>query len=319
MSESHSVSKPVATGNKSPLRHIRYEHLVAGVSGGVSATLCLHPLDLVKIRLQVNDGGGRGPLYKGFIDATRSVIKNDGWRGLYQGAAPNVTGNGMAWGLYFFSYNIIKAWMQDDSDQPLGADRHLLAGAVAGLATLTVTNPVWVVKTRMCLQYSGPHVTTTQTHKYTGMIDAFLKIWRYEGISGLYKGYLPGVIGVSHGALQFMAYEELKKRRSRYFNQPVNQKLNSYEYLIMASISKIFAASATYPYQVVRSRLQNHNTIGQYNGAIDIIRKIIRFEGIKGFYKGLLPSIIRVTPACAITFVVYENVVHYLLPKNNTD
>lgn len=53
MSESHGVSKSAVTSsNSSALRHIRYEHLVAGVSGGVSATLCLHPLDLVKIRLQ---------------------------------------------------------------------------------------------------------------------------------------------------------------------------------------------------------------------------------------------------------------------------
>lgn len=53
MSEGHGVSKSsVMSSNQSALRHIRYEHLVAGVSGGVSATLCLHPLDLVKIRLQ---------------------------------------------------------------------------------------------------------------------------------------------------------------------------------------------------------------------------------------------------------------------------
>lgn len=33
-------------------QHVRYEHLVAGVSGGVSATLALHPLDVIKVRLQ---------------------------------------------------------------------------------------------------------------------------------------------------------------------------------------------------------------------------------------------------------------------------
>lgn len=40
-----------------------------------------------------------------------------------------------------------------------------------------------------------------------------------------YQGYLPGIFGVTHGALQFMAYEELKKAHSYYFNQPINQKL----------------------------------------------------------------------------------------------
>ncbi|XP_031567778.1 mitochondrial folate transporter/carrier-like [Actinia tenebrosa] len=314
MSGGHSVSKSaVNMPDKSLLRHVRYEHLIAGVCGGVSATMCLHPLDLMKVRLQVNDGLGRGPKYKGFLDATRSIIRNDGWRGLYQGAAPNVLGNGSAWGLYFFGYNIIKAWMHDDSEKPLGAEKHLLAGAVTGLVTLTLTNPIWVVKTRMCLQYSGEY--SVQQQRYKSMLDTLVKVWRYEGLRGLYKGYLPGIFGVTHGALQFMAYEELKKAHSHYFNPPINQKLNSFDYLIMASLSKIFAASVTYPYQVIRSRLQNHNTIGQYNGAIDIIRKVFRYEGITGFYKGMVPSIIRVVPACAITFVVYENVVYYLLPK----
>ncbi|XP_068711887.1 solute carrier family 25 member 32-like [Montipora foliosa] len=111
-----------------------------------------------------------------------------------------------------------------------------------------------------------------------------------------------------------MAYEELKKAYNRYFGTPINQKLSSTEYLIMASLSKIFAATGTHPYQVVRSRLQNQHTIAQYNGAFDIIRKTLRYEGVKGFYKGLVSSVLRVTPACVLTFVVYENVVHFLMP-----
>ncbi|XP_048590205.1 mitochondrial folate transporter/carrier [Nematostella vectensis] len=314
MSGGHTVAEASVTQKPGPfLRHVRYEHLVAGVSGGVSATMVLHPLDLVKIRLQVNDGSGRGPAYKGLIDATRSIIRTDGFKGLYQGATPNIAGNGTAWGLYFFGYNILKAVMQDGSDEPLGAEKHLLAGVIAGWGTLTVTNPIWVVKTRMCLQYGDG---AGQTKKYTGMMDAFIKIWRQEGLRGLYKGYAPGLIGVSHGALQFMAYEELKKANSVYFNRPIKQKQTSLEYLVMASLSKIFAASATYPYQVVRSRLQNHNTLGQYKGAIDIIQKVWRFEGIRGFYKGMVPSVLRVTPACAITFLVYENIAHFLMPKS---
>lgn len=53
MSEGHGAPKSsMMSSDQSMLRHIRHEHLVAGISGGVSATLCLHPLDLVKIRLQ---------------------------------------------------------------------------------------------------------------------------------------------------------------------------------------------------------------------------------------------------------------------------
>lgn len=315
MSERQAISeRSPSPQNSSIARFIRYEHLVAGISGGVTSTLILHPLDLIKIRFQVNDGSGRVPAYRGLVDAVRSIVRANGIKGLYQGVTPNVWGNGSAWGLYFFCYNILKAWMQNDSDKPLGAEKHLIAGTIAGISTLTVTNPIWVVKTRLCLQYSGPQSRITQAPQYKGMIDALFKLWRHEGVKGLYKGYAPGIIGVSHGALQFMAYEELKKAYSRYFGTPINQKLGSTEYLIMASLSKIFAATVTYPYQVVRSRLQNQHTIAQYNGALDIIRKTLRYEGVKGFYKGLVPSVLRVTPACALTFVVYENVVHFLMP-----
>jgi len=92
----------------------------------------------------------------------------------------NVWGNGSAWGLYLFSYNILKAWMQKDNDKPLGAEKHLLAGAIAGIGTLSVTNPIWVVKTRLCLQYTNPEAGTTQAPQYKGMLDALLKLWRHE-------------------------------------------------------------------------------------------------------------------------------------------
>ncbi|CAH3186425.1 unnamed protein product [Porites lobata] len=98
-------------------------------------------------------------------------------------------------------------------------------------------------------------------------------------------GYVPGLFGVSHGPLQFMAYEELKKGYSHYFGTPINKKLNQY-------------------------------TMAEYNGAVDVIRKTFRYEGVRGFYKGLVPNVLRVTPACALTFVVYENVIHFLMPSS---
>ncbi|KAG7257385.1 hypothetical protein CRUP_031413 [Coryphaenoides rupestris] len=152
--------------------------------------------------------------------------------------------------------------------------------------------------------------------RYTGMLDALVKIYRQEGVRGLYKGYIPGVFGTSHGALQFMAYEELKRDYARYKNVSPEKKLNPMEYITMAALSKIFAVATTYPYQVVRARLQDqHNT---YAGTMDVIRRTWRNEGTRGFYKGMVPNVIRVTPACCITFVVYENVSRLLLGTQTT-
>ena len=57
---------------------------------------------------------------------------------------------------------------------------------ISGFATLVLTNPIWVTKTRLCLQYKN---STGQSPgmMYRGMADALLKIYKYEGIPGLYK------------------------------------------------------------------------------------------------------------------------------------
>lgn len=68
---------------------------------------------------------------------------------------------------------------------------HMLAAAQAGVLTLVMTNPIWVVKTRLCLQYDGPRDATLapleNRNRYGGMVDGLRKIYKYEGVRGLYK------------------------------------------------------------------------------------------------------------------------------------
>ncbi len=67
----------------------------------------------------------------------------------------------------------------------------MMAAAQAGVLTLAMTNPIWVVKTRLCLQYDDPRSkgSAVQDPKssYRGMIDALYKISKYEGLRGLYR------------------------------------------------------------------------------------------------------------------------------------
>jgi solute carrier family 25 folate transporter 32 len=216
-----------------------------------------------------------------------------------------------AWGLYFLGFNTIKTHLQAKNEQkPLGVGVTLLAGCMTGVGTLTVTNPLFVVKTRMCLQASRRNRFRSTEKFCSGIVDGLLKIYRNEGIRGLYMGYVPGLIGTTHGALQFMAYEQMKSRYNLQRHRDINWKLTNTEYILMAAMSKMFAVTVTYPYQVVRSRLQDAYFL--HNGMWDIALRIIKFEGLSGFYKGLTPNLLRVTPACSITFVVYENVSRWL-------
>ncbi|XP_015252362.1 mitochondrial folate transporter/carrier-like [Cyprinodon tularosa] len=302
-------SKHVSIGGhvQQVFSHVKIENLVAGLSGGVVSTMVLHPLDLVKIRFAVSDGLELRPKYSGIMHCMRSVWHQEGLRGLYQGVTPNIWGAGASWGLYFFFYNAIKGYTKEGRQEELSPAEHLVSAAEAGILTLTITNPIWVTKTRLVLQYSADPTSK----QYRGMVDALVKIYRHEGIPGLYRGYVPGLFGTSHGALQFMAYEELKRDYNKYRRASSDAKLNPLEYITMAALSKIFAVATTYPYQVVRARLQDQHN--RYSGVGDVVRRTWRNEGVMGFYKGIIPNLIRVTPACCITFVVYENVSRYLL------
>lgn len=88
---------------------------------------------------------------------------------------------------YLLSYNTIKGWIQGgNASQPLGPALHMLAASEAGILTLLMTNPIWVVKTRLCLQYENK-VDLTSNKNYRGMMDGLTKIYRTEGIRGLYS------------------------------------------------------------------------------------------------------------------------------------
>jgi solute carrier family 25 folate transporter 32 len=286
---------------------IQYNQFLAGLSGGVVSSLILHPFDLVKIRFQVTETKVLNqhsslpyrPHYTSLFHAFRSIYHEKGLiHGLYQGVAPNVLGNGASWGLYLFLYNTIDVLNKNENQENnLTLKDRLLYSTIAGITTIIITNPIWVVKTRMCLQYSN-----SQTHiSYKNMFDCIRKIYKYEGVKVFYKGLLPGIFGTCHGTIQFVSYEQMKDFYVKTFH---TTQFSTSIILTFSALSKLIAASTTYPYQVVRTRLQDQHQ--QYNGVMDVIKTTYRREGIGGFYKGMVPALCRVVPACCITFVVYE-------------
>ena len=122
---------------------------------------------------------------------------------------------------------------------------------------------------------------------------------------------------VSHGAIQFMVYEELKSVASGWRSSQRNGRhrtVSSPEIMGIGALSKLAATVITYPTQVVRSRLQQrmqHRAI-RYKSGMDVLRITLRREGWRGLYKGIVPNVLRVVPQSALTFLVYENVMRQL-------
>lgn len=200
--------------------------LLAGLAGGTVSTMLLLPLDNIKVRLQVHEGdSGKFSSSKqinrriGPMRVVRGVIRHEGVAGLYQGLAPALIGSSVSWGGFFFVYEGFKNELrrQKAGTTETGAyvltsmDNFVLACASGGVM-VGLTNPVWLIKLRMQLQMkkAAQHVQTS-VKPYDGMFDAARTIVREEGFWALYKGSGPALLLTSHGGVQFVVYEFLRK------------------------------------------------------------------------------------------------------------
>ncbi|KAI9757840.1 MAG: hypothetical protein M4579_003276 [Chaenotheca gracillima] len=293
---------------------------IAGFTAGIVSTLAVHPLDVVKTRLQVDrtTTSRAGNSFR----VARDIARHEGGvRALYRGFTVNAVGNSISWALYFLWYDKFKSALATYHGHPsassqslLGPTDYFLASAGAGILTCCFTNPLWVIKTRM--------LSTAQHHPgaYPNMVYGLTSIIRTEGLRGLYRGLFPAIIGCSHGAVQFMALEQLKTWRSKSYAGTTSGGgaggrrafFSNADTLLMSAAAKVFAGSVTYPYQIVRTRLQTHDVDKTYRSAGDVVAQVWRKEGIGGFYKGLGPNLARIVPSTCVMFLVYENTRYYL-------
>jgi len=301
-------------------------HAVSGACAGLVSSTLTYPLDVVKTRLQVQDGWSstRTPQYRGTFDAVKTIVRTEGVRSLYSGLSVNIVGSSLAWGCYLFVYTAVKQRSSALSrNTPF---TNVSAGMVAGTNVAVLTNPLWVIKTRMQLDHRSP---ITGLREFATALDAVRHAYSHDGPRAFARGLVPSLMLVPQGALQMMAYEELKKltltrkqaddavRMSTaecFLCDDAVHQLTSTESLLMGGLSKVCALVLTYPLQVIRSRLQQKeqsSAVAQrpYHGLVDAVRKIWQREGWRGYYKGITSNMIKVVPASAITFLTYEYMV----------
>lgn len=193
----------------------------------------------------------------------------------------------------------------------------LLSGLAAGIAGNTLTNPIWVVKTRMQLLADS----SAGQKVYAGYRDAMKTILAEEGVGGFYKGISASYWGCAEGAIQFMIYEQIKTQifdkmnaqRERDGLKPTD-KLPKLVYFFSAAVAKGTASIITYPHEVARTRMreQARNGVFKYKGMWQTIGAIAKEEGAKGLYGGMGVHLMKVVPNSAIMFLTYEIVNSWL-------
>ncbi|KAM3580835.1 hypothetical protein VKS41_006892 [Umbelopsis sp. WA50703] len=284
------------------------KHLVAGgVAGAVSRT-AVSPMERMKILFQVQ--GPEPAAYQGIMPTLMKMWKEEGLMGFLRGNGTNVVRIVPYSATQFAAYEQFKTMLMEPGKTELDTARRLTAGALAGLVSVACTYPLDIVRTRLAVQsatLSGNASTSTVKVKQPGIMRTMSAIYYTEGgISGLYRGLWPTLLGVApYVALNFQCYEVLKKHLL-----PADRDAPSISRkLLCGALAGSIAQTVTYPLDVLRRRMQVTGMSSmnyKYRGTWDATKTMIQKEGVRGLYKGMIPNYLKVAPAISISFVTYE-------------
>lgn len=295
--------------------------VLAGGIAGLVSRFCIAPLDVVKIRLQLQihslsdpsslaaDRKGPGPTYKGTFSTMRAIIKEEGFTGLWKGNVPAE--------LLYVTYGAVQFATYRSTTQALASlgshtthGRRLpasvesfIAGAVSGGAATTVTYPLDLLRTRFAAQGVEP--------VYSSLGSGVLDIVRSEGPLGLFRGCSAAVAQiVPFMGLFFSSYEMVRTLLA------VDGLPFGSGDAVAGVLASVTAKTGVFPLDLARKRLQVqgptrtryvHHNIPEYRGVFDVITSILRTQGVRGLYRGLAVSLFKAAPAGAITMWTYEN------------
>lgn len=284
-------------------------------------------------------------VYNGLVGTARVIWKDDGFRGMYRGLGPMLLGYIPTWAVYMSVYDNSKEFFYGHMENKWLS--RISASVTAGACSTLATNPIWVIKTRLMSQVSS---RAMEEHKppwhYKSTLDAFSKMYRNEGLAAFYSGLAPALLGLTHVAIQFPLYEFFKMKFTGVEMGQATGPDDDVHWLgILGAtiLSKICATSATYPHEVLRTRLQTqqrslpsssheeisfrgglhgvgHHTrppgtassdgmvnIPRYRGVIKTCTTILQEEGWRAFYNGMGTNMVRAVPAAVTTMLTYES------------
>lgn len=179
----------------------------------------------------------------------------------------------------------------------------ILAGSFCNI----ITNPIWVVRTRVMGQALRHQSQQYPSEKITQVLKSMVN---NEGLRSLFKGVSASVMGVSNAVVFFFIYENLRERiiqsQGADFNglyvlgSSIVSKCTKIDYLVTAS-------TMTYPLLVTRTLMQDHRSTPTKQSLTfkETFQSVYRKKGILGFYAGLKPDLLRLLPSNSIVFLVY--------------
>mmetsp|Transcript_28098 Transcript_28098/g.26956 ORF Transcript_28098/g.26956 Transcript_28098/m.26956 type:complete len:290 (+) Transcript_28098:110-979(+) len=269
----------------------------AGTSAVISVT-GIHPIDVVKTRLQVSGDGTNGARnYKALgIRGTVAVIGSE------EGIAAFWKGIGPAW-LREASYTSLRLGLYAPIKHLLGvkADSAFIlkfgAGSLAGGIGSIAGNPFDVLKTRMM---------TAEGKIQPSMMEAATILYKQQGMGGFYRGIEANVMrAMVLNGTKMSCYDQIKGFIVKSKVVPAGLATQ----FCAAFGAGFFMACTVAPFDMVRTRLMNQPLdVKLYNGALDCFVKIIAKDGVAGLYNGFIPIWARFAPTTCLQLVIFEQI-----------
>ncbi|KIM23813.1 hypothetical protein M408DRAFT_76951 [Serendipita vermifera MAFF 305830] len=321
---------------------------IAGGTAGAASRTLVSPLERLKIIQQVQGASGGGATYNGVWNSLVRMWKEEGFRGYMRGNGVNCLRIVPYSAVQFTTYEFMKRVVVFQGFE-LNPFFRFGAGAIAGIVAVTSTYPLDIVRTRLSIASAsfsrldqnsagstgrlgssasrGLHTSAGRNlatmaatasssiprSEPLGVMTMAMKIMREEGgPRALYRGLVPTALGVApYNGFNFAAYETLKP----IICPPGKQ--NSHRKWLTGALAGTISQTLTYPLDFLRRKSQLASAKGfkQYNGAIDAARHVFKSEGVRGFYRGMWPNLIKAMPATAAQFWVYELVKDYLIAE----
>ncbi|EEB15852.1 mitochondrial 2-oxodicarboxylate carrier, putative [Pediculus humanus corporis] len=280
--------------------------IISGGSAGFIEVCFMHPLDLIKTRIQIQsnktsiilpNGNDSKYRYNGIIDCLIKISKYEGISSFYKGILPPLMAETPKRAIKFFTFQQYKNLFLFGSENPTPLT-YSLAGACSGITEAVFVNPFEVVKIYLQSNKSKSkevpsawHVTK-EIYKSNGF-----------GLNGLNKG-LSGTIARNgiFNMVYFGFYHSVKDILPKN-----NGKIENFlAHLLIGFTSGSLASCVNIPFDVAKSRIQAPQNDGKYKKLIPTMQIIAREEGWRALYKGLLPKIMRLGPGGAIMLIIYD-------------
>ncbi|KAH7524767.1 hypothetical protein FEM48_Zijuj06G0154200 [Ziziphus jujuba var. spinosa] len=313
------------------------------VEGGIASIVAgcsTHPLDLIKVRMQLQGEKGHAqnphriqtlrpafafpstsatmvapgtttlhvppPPRVGPISVGVRIVQKEGVAALFSGVSATVLRQTLYSTTRMGLYDVLKQKWTDPESGNMPLTRKIAAGLIAGGVGAAVGNPADVAMVRM--QADG-RLPPAQRRNYKGVGDAISRMAKAEGVASLWRG---STLTVNRAmivtASQLASYDQFKEMILE--KGLMKDGLGTH---VTASFAAGFvAAVASNPVDVIKTRVMNMKVesgeIPPYRGAVDCALKTVRSEGLMALYKGFIPTISRQGPFTVVLFVTLEQI-----------